>query len=89
VGKYYNAEQVAQLLKKSAVAIRLVAAKHNIGTRLSREWVFTDEDIEQFKKIKRGRPMKPKGPKASDPQAQPIEPAAPSEPAEDRGYWDF
>lgn len=55
----YNIKQVAELLGKTPVAIRKIAARYEeVGQKVGRDWVFTGEDIEKLKAVVRGRPSK-------------------------------
>ena len=61
-----TAEQIAKELGKSVEAIRKIAAKHNIGTKLGRDWIFTEQDIKAFEAIP--GPGRPFGAKDSRPR---------------------
>jgi hypothetical protein len=55
--KLYNTEEAGQLTGRKAVTVRQLAKVHGIGTRIGRDWVFTDADIDRLRSIpKPGRP---------------------------------
>jgi hypothetical protein len=54
---FYNTTEAGRLTGKKPVTVRQLAKTHNIGTRVGRDWVFTEADIERLKAIpKPGRP---------------------------------
>lgn len=59
----YTVNQVAALLGKAAVTVRKTARDHGIGSKVGRDRLFTESDIERLRKIIRdhsGRPPKPR-----------------------------
>ena len=55
--KMYSVNEVAAMLGKSIIAIRKIVARHNLGTKVGRDWVLTEEDIEKVRRVpKPGRP---------------------------------
>ena len=61
----FSTNEVAKRLSKTPVAIRKMAEKHHIGTKVGRDYVFTLADIEILKTFKPGR----RWPKTEDPAA--------------------
>lgn len=53
----YNSEQAGEMTGRKAVTVRQLAQAHQIGKRIGRDWVFTDDDIMRLRSIpKPGRP---------------------------------
>lgn len=48
----HSTKQVAELLGITARAVRFWAERHEIGQKVGRDWVFTDEDIDRLKQRK-------------------------------------
>jgi hypothetical protein len=62
VEKLYDTKTAGEMIGKKAVTVRWMAAKHNIGQRVGRDWVFTDADIERMKALPGpGRPVRKPG----------------------------
>lgn len=60
--KLYSTADVTELLDKAESTVRMLAAKHGIGRKIARSWVFTDEDVELLRKIPGpGRPSQREG----------------------------
>lgn len=62
----YTVTEVAAMLDKAAVTVRLAARTHGIGVKAGRDYVFTDADIERLRAIihdHSGQPRKPKKPR--------------------------
>jgi hypothetical protein len=60
--KLYSTADVTDILNKAECTVRMLAAKHGIGRKIARSWVFTDEDVELLRKIPGpGRPPQREG----------------------------
>jgi len=57
----YTAQTAADTLGLSAASLRQYAARYGVGTKMGRDWIFNDADIEVIRSRmgKRGRPKKP------------------------------
>lgn len=55
---FYNTSQVAALLGKAEITIRVAArrSKGRIGTKLPNGWVFTQDDVATLRAKRIGRP---------------------------------
>ena len=57
----YSTKMLASMLSKDGNTIRMLAAKHKIGIRFGRDWIFNAADIERMRAIPGpGRPRKVK-----------------------------
>ena len=49
--KLYNSTQAGELTGRAAVTVRQLAKTHGIGTRIGRDWIFTEDDIKLLRSI--------------------------------------
>lgn len=49
--KLYSTADVTEIVNKAESTVRMLAAKHRIGRKIARSWVFTDEDIQRLRQI--------------------------------------
>ena len=49
--KLYSTADVTELVGKAESTVRMLAAKHGIGRKIARSWIFTREDIERLRQI--------------------------------------
>lgn len=57
-GKMYTAKEAAQLLGLSQESLRVYARRYNVGSKLGRDWFFSEKEVKAIQKRmgKRGRP---------------------------------
>ena len=48
--KMYTVNEVAAILGKSIIAVRKIVARHNLGTKVGRDWILTEADLEKVRK---------------------------------------
>ena len=61
--KLFSTLDVARITGHQDISIRRQAKVHNIGLKMGRDWVFTQEDIDKIIAVqKRGRPPGKKKP---------------------------
>jgi len=57
--KLYSIAEVAKITGKAVVTVRMLVRSHNLGKKVGRDWVLTDDDIEKLRNIPGpGRPPK-------------------------------
>lgn len=49
--KLYSTADITELLNKAESTVRMLAAKHDIGRKVSGRWVFTDDDIDALRAL--------------------------------------
>lgn len=78
--KQYTSAEVAEIIGKAAVTVRVAAARHGIGQKIGRDWVFTDEDVAKLDALHLGKPRgrnaprKPRKRRAKPAPAQEAQP---------------
>jgi hypothetical protein len=52
--RVYNTKEVAKMTNRSGIGIRKIAARYaEIGAKVGRDWVFTDEDVKNIMMLDR------------------------------------
>ncbi len=55
--KMYTGKEVAAMLGKTPVAIRKLSERYGIGTKVGRDWVYSEAEVKQLKHWRKpGRP---------------------------------
>ncbi len=55
--KLHTCKEVAALLGKTPIAIRKLSERYGIGSKVGRDWVYTDAEVNQLKHWRKaGRP---------------------------------
>lgn len=55
----YTSKQVAAMLGRAEISIRKLSKRFGIGTKIGRDWVYSDADVETLRKWRKpGRPPK-------------------------------
>jgi hypothetical protein len=58
---YYTTKAAAQLLGRAVVTIRLIVRENELGEKVGRDWVLTEDEFQKLREIvenaKHGRPF--------------------------------
>jgi excisionase family DNA binding protein len=60
--KFYNTKEAATLLGLSPVHVRTLCEQGRLGSKVGRDWIITQEELDAFERRPRGRPPKEKEP---------------------------